>query len=67
MQIRDIRKNKKLCTFSYYEAIDRLVITNITEIKESDNSEILLDSEHLSKETVKKMLSDLIDQATLID
>jgi hypothetical protein len=36
-------------------------------IKESDNSEILLDSEHLSKETVKKMLSDLIDQATLID
>ena len=37
-QIRDIRKNKKLCTFSYYEAIDRLVITNITEIKEADNS-----------------------------
>ena len=37
-QIRDIRKNKKLCTFSYYEAIDRLVITNITEIKESENS-----------------------------
>ena len=37
-QIRDLRKNKKLCTFSYYEAIDRLVITNITEIKESENS-----------------------------
>ena len=37
-QIRNIRKNKKLCTFSYYEAIDRLVITNITEIKESENS-----------------------------
>ena len=28
-QIRDLRKNKKLCTFSYYEA---------TEIKEADNS-----------------------------
>ena len=37
-QIRDLRKNKKLCTFSYYEAIDRLVITNITEIKEAENS-----------------------------
>ena len=37
-QIRDIRKNKKICTFSYYEAIDRLVITNISESKEADNS-----------------------------
>ena len=33
-----LRKNKKICTSSYYEAIDRLVITNISESKEADNS-----------------------------
>jgi len=51
--------------------IDWLDLSNGTfghiVIKESDNSEIFLDSEHLSKETVKKMINDLIDQATLVD
>ncbi len=38
-------------------------------LKESGNSEIVLglEGESISKETVKEMLSDLIDQATLVD
>ena len=66
-QIRDLRKNKKLCTFSYYEAIDRLVITNITEIKEAENSfRINISFTQIQYATLKRTETPIADKKTTV-
>ena len=66
-QIRDLRKNKKLCTFSYYEAIDRLVITNITEVKEAENSfRINISFTQIQYATLKRTETPISDKKTTV-